>query len=206
MRLAKKLKAIKERPDIDRAKNAKGRETFVSEEREVVLLAQMQMMGAHDIHDLIIFLVDTGARVGEALKLEWQHVYDDRVVFMDTKNGKNRAVFLTSRVKEALQRRPRTDKGPFTAVKKQGRLRGMWERARHHMGLDDDKEFVPHLLRHTFCSRLVQRGVPLAVVQQLAGHSSIATTMRYSHLAPLNLQNAIAALEQPTKVVNLKVM
>ena len=46
------------------------------------------------------------------------------------------------------------------------------------------KDVHPHVLRHTFCSRLVQLGAPLANVQELMGHEVIETTMRYAHLAP----------------------
>jgi hypothetical protein len=42
-----------------------------------------------------------------------------------------------------------------------------------------------HLLRHTFASHLVMRGVPLKAIQELLGHATIEMTMRYSHLAPL---------------------
>lgn len=204
LKLAKKLRLIKERPEIDRVKNAKGRETFVSPEREAALLAQLLFLGAKDIHDLVIFLLDTGARTGEALRLRWENVYADRVVFMDTKNGKNRAVPLTKRAREVLAQKDRSIAGPFTDIKKNGRLRGMWDRAKYQLGLSDDKEFVPHLLRHTFCSRLVQRGVPLVVVKELAGHADISTTMRYSHLSPVNLISAIEALEKGDNVTHLR--
>ena len=54
---------------------------------------------------------------------------------------------------------------------------------------------TPHTMRHTFCSRLVQRGVDLGSVRQLAGHSSITVTMRYTHLSDRSLETAISALE-----------
>ncbi len=38
-----------------------------------------------------------------------------------------------------------------------------------------------HVLRHTFCSRLAMKGVPLKVIQTLAGHADIQTTERYLH-------------------------
>lgn len=55
--------------------------------------------------------------------------------------------------------------------------------------------FTWHCLRHTFCSRLVMAGVPLAVVKELMGHKSILTTMRYSHLAPDHGIDAVAKLD-----------
>ncbi|MDP6213177.1 MAG: tyrosine-type recombinase/integrase, partial [Candidatus Thalassarchaeaceae archaeon] len=58
-------------------------------------------------------------------------------------------------------------------------------------------EAVPHALRHTFCSKLVQLGVQIKVVQELAGHESIETTLRYAHLAPRNLRSAIDLLNGP---------
>jgi site-specific recombinase XerD len=68
------------------------------------------------------------------------------------------------------------------------------------MQWDDDKQAVPHALRHTFVSRLVQRGVPILSVKELAGHKTIDVTLKYAHLAPHNLKSAIDVLE-PTEIV-----
>ncbi len=51
-----------------------------------------------------------------------------------------------------------------------------------------------HTLRHTFCSHLVQNGVDLYVVAELAGHTNIEQTKVYSHLKPENLERAISRL------------
>ena len=64
------------------------------------------------------------------------------------------------------------------------------------MSLMDDSHFVPHICRHTFASRLVQRGVGITVVQQLCGHKTLEITLRYAHLAPSNLDEAIKKLEE----------
>ena len=53
----------------------------------------------------------------------------------------------------------------------------------------------PHVLRHTFASRLVMAGVDLRTVQELMGHKSITMTMRYAHLSPDHKRAAMAALE-----------
>lgn len=56
--------------------------------------------------------------------------------------------------------------------------------------------FTWHCLRHTFCSRLVMRGVSLRAVQALAGHKTITVTERYAHLAPDHLRQAVALVDR----------
>jgi integrase len=53
----------------------------------------------------------------------------------------------------------------------------------------------PHIMRHTFASRLVMAGVDLRTVQELMGHKSITMTMRYVHLSPDHKRAAMETLE-----------
>ncbi len=48
-----------------------------------------------------------------------------------------------------------------------------------------------HVLRHTFASHFVQGGGNILILQKILGHSSLAMTMRYSHLAPEHLADAL---------------
>ncbi len=52
-----------------------------------------------------------------------------------------------------------------------------------------------HALRHTFASHLVMKGVDLATVKQLMGHSDIDTTMIYSHLTNKHVEDAVQKLD-----------
>ena len=53
----------------------------------------------------------------------------------------------------------------------------------------------PDTTRHTFASRMAQRGIPLKAIQELLGHGSMQMTMRYAHLSPNNLKDAVRVLE-----------
>ena len=53
----------------------------------------------------------------------------------------------------------------------------------------------PHLLRHTFCTRLHQKGVSPFVIKQLAGHKSLNTTMRYINIENMEQAEALDRLE-----------
>ena len=48
-----------------------------------------------------------------------------------------------------------------------------------------------HTLRHTAASRRVMAGVDLVAVKEMLGHRDIETTMRYSHLSPGHLHEAV---------------
>ena len=66
-------------------------------------------------------------------------------------------------------------------------LQKSWRRVRTKAELEDVRI---HDLRHTFASHAVMGGTPLAIVSKLLGHSQIATTMRYAHLADSELAEA----------------
>jgi site-specific recombinase XerD len=50
------------------------------------------------------------------------------------------------------------------------------------------------VLRHTFCSQLAMRGAAPKAIQELVGHSTLTMTLRYMHLAPSALCEAIDLL------------
>lgn len=56
------------------------------------------------------------------------------------------------------------------------------------------EDVSPHTLRHTFCKELLNKGIDLTVVAQLAGHSSIETTRLYVTPGEQELQQAVEKL------------
>ena len=59
----------------------------------------------------------------------------------------------------------------------------------------DKRKHGPHLLRHTFCTRLHQKGVGPFTIKDLAGHKSLNTTMRYIRIENKEQAEAIDRLE-----------
>jgi len=57
-----------------------------------------------------------------------------------------------------------------------------------------DRKIHPHILRHTFATRLMQK-TNIRVVQQLLGHASISSTQIYTHPNSIDLAEAIKSIE-----------
>lgn len=139
---------------------------------------------------LVVFLVDTGARLSEALGLKPEDVQEDHVIFRDTKSTrggyKARQVPLTRRAQEAAQVVLRSAYRSSSSVSH--RISG----AARMAGLEG---LTAHALRHTCASRLLNRGASLVEVRDWLGHTSITVTERYAHLERNKLNHLVNKLE-----------
>lgn len=197
------------KPKFPRRKEVRGRVRWLTPEEEAAALAYFEHTGQTAARDLFVLLIDTGLRMGEALRLEMRDVdfKTGLLTVWQSKNGEPRSVPMTARVKQILSSRSDGQSlqdvvgaSKLTGAQKVAALskhqfRQAWDRLKAHLELTHDTQFVPHALRHTCASRLVQRGVPLKVVQEWLGHKTISVTMRYAHLAPANLLDAVKKLE-----------
>ena len=150
------------------------------QDRRVLLKEQMQ-----DIQDLVIMLLDTGARHGEICTLQWPAInLANRTIALWRPKVRNESVlYMTDRVFDVLSRRSVNPLNQFVFNDKRGL-------ARNNISLTFKKAFdragitgcTAHTLRHTHATRLIQNGLNLYEVKEILGHSDIETTMRYAHI------------------------
>ena len=194
VRKAYQVGLISKLPAYLRLKEGNARIRFLTDHEEDLLFKAIRARNENH-YRLCCFLIDTGARVGEALGTNWADYTANSVTFWITKSGKSRTVPLTQKAKSAsISLANKRGSGPFSSIDYQ-RFRSDWLAARREVGLDTDKQVVPHILRHTCASRLVQAGIDLRRVQSFLGHQSIQMTLRYAHLSTSDLNQCVLALE-----------
>ena len=126
----------------------------------------------------------TGARWGEAQALTPERVRDGLVTFANTKGKRVRSIPIDP----LLQRR----------ILDHFKHHGTFSNCLNSFDQTLAASKIPlpagqssHVLRHTFASRFVMNGGNILTLQRILGHQSLAMTMRYAHLAPDHLQDAV---------------
>ena len=154
------------------------------------------------LRPIVITALNTGMRKSEILNLKWDSNIDLKHGFIlldKTKNHERREVPINETLKSTLRSlfiNRRTDipyvfHVPKTAKRYKSIKRSFATALRRSKILD----FRFHDLRHTFASHLVMSGVDITTVSRLLGHKSLKMTLRYSHLAPAHLKNAVNILD-----------
>jgi integrase len=149
---------------------------------------------ADHLRPRVIFLLYTGARVGEALWLDWRCVdlYRRHVTFPKTKNGQRRGIPLHQRVVIALANLPhregevfrRPDGLPYERPKRSDdhsagtRIKTAFKAACRRASITD---FHPHNCRHTWATWHYIANRDLGALKRLGGWKSVRMVMRYAH-------------------------
>jgi len=189
--------------------------TYLTKE-EVAVIRNVPVRTVLDLRDraLFEFILDTGARVSEALSVDWQNIdFAKGEVTVIGKGSKQRTLFLRESspwIQQYLEQR-QTDAPPlfvtYTKLRRLNRenagdaIRKLAEKA----GLE--KRVHPHMLRHTFGTYLMWAGTDPKTVQELLGHADLDMTLRYYVAsetermkdAHKNLGNIIGRSEAPKK-------
>ncbi len=149
--------------------------------------------------NLIAFAIETGLRRAEQFGLKWGQVSFETstLVIPFDKGGKTRHVPLSNNAKEILRSLNSllispwvfpSPKDPLQPLNPVSFIKGIFKPAMARAGIVDLRW---HDLRHTAASRRVMAGVDLYAVKEVLGHRDIQTTMRYAHLSPDYLQEAV---------------
>lgn len=144
-----------------------------------------------EFEPVLLFMLDTGVRVGEAEGISKKKFSDIPTEFVITGKGlKQRLVVISDETHRALYRshydgaifgRDFTVRAIQYHLKKLAKLAGL------------EKEIHPHMLRHTFATHMLWGGADISEVQAMLGHEFLATTQIYTHVTADRLRKVWAA-------------
>jgi len=167
------------------------REFVVSKELETKLLMTARLNYRDDEADLWECLILTGCRVSELINLTWDNIKDGFIHCIDTKNNDDRFVPIFEGVEKILtKRKKRGLEKPFPLSIHA--VEHAWRSMRKKLGMEHEKDFVMHSLRHTCITRLLKKKIGIEVVQKIVGHKDIRMTQRYNHPTKDDLKDAIS--------------
>jgi site-specific recombinase XerD len=149
-----------------------------------ILNASRETTSPERDYALVLFLYETGARVGgvASLQLDWLDIKHRRCIVREKghRGKKKRIVFFGQRAAMALEEwlivRPLSEDQRVFQLQEHGiyqvlmrlaknsRIKGLWN---------------PHSFRHAFARRMLSQGASIGVVSHLMGHSNVTVTIDY---------------------------
>jgi len=200
-----KLKKLEENQDV-------GRALEIDEEARV--LASAAANRSPLIYPFVMMLVWTGVRSDEARMLRWSQIdWEAGEIVIGkakTEAGSRRVIPMSRPLRAVIERHAAfcaRQLGPIqpewfvfpqsnrvrllSAMEPVGSLKTAWATVKSKAGV----ECRLHDLRHSFCTKLAEKGVPERTMLDMMGHVSAAMLRRYSHIRAQARRDAIAALE-----------
>jgi len=163
---------------------------------------------------IIDLLFATGMRVGEVSSLDVRDFLVEEAVFrVQGKGGRDRLAFVVDKETVHIQRehikaraKIKTENPALFLNSSDGRLStqgiaNVIAQLRRQAKID--RHITPHMLRHTVATLLLRNGADIRVVQEFLGHTSIATTQRYTHITKEHL---VRVLRKHHPSLNLRIV
>lgn len=183
----------------------RNRERFLSPEEAAKLLDGLQHISCNLYYIAKISLY-TGLRLSEVIGLKRQDVELTSCTFqVDGKTGKRPGYFpeaLRQEIEKILPKKgsdyifTNAAGNPYNPKKISDKFSGAAADMGFNTGVTDSlHKVVFHTLRHTFCSWLAIKGVPLYTIGLLVGHSSVEMTQRYAKLSPDSKKQALKFID-----------
>jgi site-specific recombinase XerD len=156
-------------------------------------------------HKLLLLLgYGAGLRRSEIISLKWEDILfeEHKIHVKQSKGNKDRIVMLPFTIVDELinyRKIFQRDEWIFAGQYKgealsAGTVQTVMKEAVIKAGLE--KRATVHTLRHSFATHLLEGGTDIRYIQELLGHSSIKTTMVYTHISPKAAKNIISPLDR----------
>ncbi len=163
---------------------------FLTKEQIPILLDACADSENRHLLPVVKICLSTGARFGEAeylLRTGLIAGEQPSVRFTDTKNGRSRSVPITPGLFSEIKftSNPPTHRNLFNPCRTA--FRGAAERSK----IQFPEGQMTHILRHTFASHFMMNGGDILTLQKILGHSDLKMTLRYAHLSPDYLNQAL---------------
>ena len=170
---------------------------LTNEDEQMLLENSLQWL-----REIIVFALHTGLRQDELLSLQWSRVdlFRKIIIIQESKDGKPRTIPLNRIALDILMEKSKVRNlksdlvflsNAITKICCQNLIKA-FNTAKDKASIQN---FHFHDLRHTFATRLAQKGVDIYKISKLLGHVSITMTQRYAHHCRESLREGIEVLE-----------
>jgi len=168
-------------------------------EQQIKILIAWKPNGNYNrrLQTLILFMLDTGCRISEALKLHASEIdFDNLLVTLDGKGRKQRIVPISLELRRAIFRYTKRTNRISSELLFASRTGSPWSRRNILrsvkqvcvlLGFEPPGRTL-HAFRHTFAVNYLRRGGSVFHLQKVLGHSTLEMTRRYANLGTSDLQ------------------
>jgi integrase/recombinase XerD len=157
---------------------------------------------------ILALLYSCSLRVSDLINLKWTNIDRSRMIIniIEGKGRKDRQVGLNDKLIELLKEYYLQYKSKIYVLNGQSSeqysaesVRNVVKQLAKKAGIDN-KRIYTHLMRHTSATHMVENGVDINLIQRILGHSSVKSTLIYTHIS----HNLISKIPSPLNNINLQ--